>query len=447
MACSCRTSALRIFVRSLTEVYAPNNTLARTPRHNTRPRVHLHTTRLGISYRQLHATARVHNAAQANTADQVSSEATEQQAPREDGGSTQQAEQSTAEVHVVQDTRSQTKPQLSEDEVLFELDRRSKNAKKKARKYGNLTASSLTTGEKQEVQEIGEKQEVQPIGENQEIQEVGEKQEVQEIQEKQVVRDIRQEQETPKEEAMVHTKITVDDKRESRTLPKRRPRTEERNKKTDHRPQQSGRELAPTEWSPKRSPHTEDRYQKRDDRYQRTDDRSQQFNRENAPTEWRKRDNRPMWAIQKEALKKKFPDGWQPRKRLSPDALAGIQALHQQFPEIYTTYALSEKFQMSPEAIRRILRAKWEPASEDEEDRQRRWFKRGLRIWERYAELGKKPPLKWQQAWIQQRPWNGRRGEEEEEGEEGEEDDNESGVDQEKLRRLKAQLKLAKSLM
>ncbi|MCV5164004.1 hypothetical protein OFB65_27020, partial [Escherichia coli] len=40
---------------------------------------------------------------------------------------------------------------------------------------------------------------------------------------------------------------------------------------------------------------------------------------------------------QKNALKEKFPEGWKPLKKLSPDALEGIRALHKQFPEEYTT--------------------------------------------------------------------------------------------------------------
>ncbi|KAJ1299931.1 hypothetical protein OPQ81_005372 [Rhizoctonia solani] len=68
------------------------------------------------------------------------------------------------------------------------------------------------------------------------------------------------------------------------------------------------------------------------------------------------------WAIQKDALKKKFPEGWAPRKRLSPDALNGIRALHQQFPDMYTTETLANKFEVSPEAIRRILKPSGSPA-------------------------------------------------------------------------------------
>lgn len=36
------------------------------------------------------------------------------------------------------------------------------------------------------------------------------------------------------------------------------------------------------------------------------------------------------WAVRKIALKQKFPEGWKPGKRLSPDAMEGIRILHKQ---------------------------------------------------------------------------------------------------------------------
>ncbi|KAK8107805.1 respiration factor 2 [Apiospora kogelbergensis] len=129
----------------------------------------------------------------------------------------------------------------------------------------------------------------------------------------------------------------------------------------------------------------------------------------------REPDDRPRkkeaWRVQKEALKEKFPEGWAPRKRLSPDALDGIKALHSQFPQQYTNPVLAAKFQVSPEVIRRILRAKWTPAPEEEENRQERWFNRGKTIWTQMAELGKKPPKKWREEGITRDPrWNVKRG-------------------------------------
>lgn len=121
-----------------------------------------------------------------------------------------------------------------------------------------------------------------------------------------------------------------------------------------------------------------------------------------SPTFTRK--NQEPWQLQKAALKEKFPEGWQPRKRLSPDALAGIRALNAQFPEIYTTEALADKFQVSSEAIRRILKSHWRPSSPEEEDRQQRWFRRGKQVWEQKAALGIKPPQRWRMEGIARDP-------------------------------------------
>ncbi|RGP68005.1 required for respiratory growth mitochondrial [Fusarium longipes] len=110
------------------------------------------------------------------------------------------------------------------------------------------------------------------------------------------------------------------------------------------------------------------------------------------------------WKVQKAALKEKFPEGWRPRKRLSPDALAGIRALNAQFPDVYTTQALAEKFEVAPEAIRRILKSKWQPNSAEEESRQERWFRRGKDVWESRAALGIKPPQKWRREGIVRDP-------------------------------------------
>ncbi|KAI1117446.1 hypothetical protein F5Y14DRAFT_402658 [Nemania sp. NC0429] len=117
------------------------------------------------------------------------------------------------------------------------------------------------------------------------------------------------------------------------------------------------------------------------------------------------------WRIQKEALKEKFPEGWRPRKRLSPDAVEGIRALHAQYPAQYTTEVLANNFEVSPEAVRRILRSKWTPNPEEEISRQDRWFNRGKNIWSQMAALGKKPPRRWRREGIVREPhWNHKTG-------------------------------------
>ncbi len=101
---------------------------------------------------------------------------------------------------------------------------------------------------------------------------------------------------------------------------------------------------------------------------------------------------REHWQIQKDALKKKFgKEGWSPRKKLSPDTMEGIRALHEQYPQRYTTPVLAEQFKVSPEAIRRILKSRWRASPEKMEERRARWAKRHDRIWDAQAEMGLRP--------------------------------------------------------
>lgn len=100
------------------------------------------------------------------------------------------------------------------------------------------------------------------------------------------------------------------------------------------------------------------------------------------------------WQIQKEALGEKFPAGWNPPKKLSPDALDGIRHLHATAPDRFRTSVLAEEFKTSPEAIRRILKSKWKPSGEESEFRRKRWEKRHERIWSQMSELGLRPSTK-----------------------------------------------------
>lgn len=190
-------------------------------------------------------------------------------------------------------------------------------------------------------------------------------------------------------------------------------------------------------------------------RLKKKQDKMRKAEEDRIAREEERRKRMPSWAVQKEALKKKFPDGWRPFKRLSPDALNGIRALNQQFPDMFSTQVLSQRFEMSPEAIRRILRTNWDPTADEDEDRQRRWFNRGKAIWEKYEELGIKPPQKWRDAAIanngpKRRPvdeeeerWRARARGEEEKEEYSEEDK----AEMERRQRLKTQRRLAQNLM
>jgi hypothetical protein len=110
---------------------------------------------------------------------------------------------------------------------------------------------------------------------------------------------------------------------------------------------------------------------------------------------------RENWQIQKSANLAKFGDTtWQPRKRLSPDTLEGIRALHASNPAVYSTEILSSQFAVSPENIRRILKSKWRPNDEERQEREKRWERRGVRKWTEMAELGEKPPRRWREMGV-----------------------------------------------
>jgi hypothetical protein len=61
---------------------------------------------------------------------------------------------------------------------------------------------------------------------------------------------------------------------------------------------------------------------------------------------------------------------------------------------------LSKEFEVTPEAIIRILRTKWRPNADEETDRQRRWHNRGKAVWQRLADMGAKPPRQWRELGI-----------------------------------------------
>ena len=64
------------------------------------------------------------------------------------------------------------------------------------------------------------------------------------------------------------------------------------------------------------------------------------------------------------SIKKAFPTGWSPPRKLSREAMDGLRQLHHYDSGTFSTPVLAEKFRISPEAVRRILKSKWEPTRE-----------------------------------------------------------------------------------
>lgn len=61
-------------------------------------------------------------------------------------------------------------------------------------------------------------------------------------------------------------------------------------------------------------------------------------------------------------MREKFPEGFNPPKKLSREAMQIVRQLHQADPSIHTTPALAARYKVSPESIRRILKSKWRPS-------------------------------------------------------------------------------------
>ncbi|KAI8456707.1 hypothetical protein BY996DRAFT_6953932 [Phakopsora pachyrhizi] len=95
---------------------------------------------------------------------------------------------------------------------------------------------------------------------------------------------------------------------------------------------------------------------------------------------------KPDWLIQKEALKRNFPDGWNPPKKISRPSMTLLRTLHSQDPARFSLPVLSDRFKISPEAVRRILRSKWEPDPIKFEKLKDRWDE-GSDGWIHYEKL------------------------------------------------------------
>jgi hypothetical protein len=97
--------------------------------------------------------------------------------------------------------------------------------------------------------------------------------------------------------------------------------------------------------------------------------------------------------LHRKSIQKDFPVGWSPPRKLSHEAMDGLRQLHRFDPETFSTPVLAEKFRISPEAVRRILKSKWDPTREQrvkfaERERQERGaFNRTSRMEERMRAL------------------------------------------------------------
>ncbi|KAK7518746.1 hypothetical protein IWZ03DRAFT_286713, partial [Phyllosticta citriasiana] len=107
------------------------------------------------------------------------------------------------------------------------------------------------------------------------------------------------------------------------------------------------------------------------------------------------------WKVQKDALNRKFEGAsWRPAKRVSPDAVIGIRELHKTDPQAFNTSVLANRFKISSEAVRRILKSKFQPSDEEMADKRERWERRGERVWKKLSDTGVRPPKKWREMGV-----------------------------------------------
>ena len=66
----------------------------------------------------------------------------------------------------------------------------------------------------------------------------------------------------------------------------------------------------------------------------------------------------------RETLRKTFPEGWAPPRKLSREAMETLRQLQRMDPQTFSTPMLADRFKISPEAVRRILRSRWQPSME-----------------------------------------------------------------------------------
>ncbi|BGP48170.1 Required for respiratory growth protein 9 mitochondrial [Rhodotorula kratochvilovae] len=78
----------------------------------------------------------------------------------------------------------------------------------------------------------------------------------------------------------------------------------------------------------------------------------------------------PEWKRHQQAMRDKFPTGWAPPKRLSREAMDLVRSLARSDPNLYSVPRLAERFKISPEAVRRILKSRFELAPEEQARRE-----------------------------------------------------------------------------
>lgn len=68
---------------------------------------------------------------------------------------------------------------------------------------------------------------------------------------------------------------------------------------------------------------------------------------------------KPAWQLHKEAMKEAFPEGWSPPKKVGRAEMQVMRKLRALPGAGWTADTLADRFKISPEAVRRILKSNW----------------------------------------------------------------------------------------
>ncbi|CAG7850030.1 SubName: Full=Uncharacterized protein {ECO:0000313/EMBL:CCA72797.1} [Serendipita indica DSM 11827] len=73
------------------------------------------------------------------------------------------------------------------------------------------------------------------------------------------------------------------------------------------------------------------------------------------------------WSEHRARLKERYPERWNPSKKVSREAMESMRELNKLDPVKYPSFVLAQRFGISPESARRILKSKWRMSEEEKQ--------------------------------------------------------------------------------
>ncbi|KAF8609645.1 hypothetical protein BDV93DRAFT_518427 [Ceratobasidium sp. AG-I] len=71
-----------------------------------------------------------------------------------------------------------------------------------------------------------------------------------------------------------------------------------------------------------------------------------------------------QYLTHRATMKRMYPEGWAPPRTISREAMESLREMNQRDPIQFRVPVLAAKFKISPEAVSRILKSKWQPPPE-----------------------------------------------------------------------------------